>query len=439
MKKIILSLALIAGMSMTAGAQQLPNVGFELWKGSGNAGYTYQSSDGSSNGGTSNLGLRQHPGDEPTDWFGSSINQKVILEKKQELIFKNNSNDNTFAQLKNSFVGISFFGANIGSNAPAYLTFGTPWVYAISTVSKCDGGTYGGTSFSYKPDAIRGRFKKTAASKAEPSYIIVYLWNGTFTSEIKSSSSNDADRLKDDVDRAILGSFSGTGVTPPSRVTQNGKLIAWCNYDFKNTTTSDSDWGTIEVPLNYVADNISETPTKMNVVICAGDYWTRDNIQDGTTLEVDDVEFVYYSELSSAIYDGQEVEFDGTDAILNEVYDESLLELYSNGHGAKIETEYDEDTGILVIYVMGEDYPGNSSNYNVYSIQFKKPEKPVQLGDVNKDNVITIADVTALVNIILGKDSENVYSRDAADVNGDKNITIADVTALVNLILGKTN
>lgn len=62
-----------------------------------------------------------------------------------------------------------------------------------------------------------------------------------------------------------------------------------------------------------------------------------------------------------------------------------------------------------------------------------------QIGDVNNDGNITIADVTALVNIILGKDNEGQYNHDAADINGDHIITIADVTALVNKILGKTN
>ncbi|MBQ8051896.1 MAG: VCBS repeat-containing protein [Bacteroidaceae bacterium] len=60
-------------------------------------------------------------------------------------------------------------------------------------------------------------------------------------------------------------------------------------------------------------------------------------------------------------------------------------------------------------------------------------------GDVNKDGSITIADVTALVNIILGKDNGDtpLYDHSAADVNADGIISIADVTALVNLILGK--
>ena len=60
------------------------------------------------------------------------------------------------------------------------------------------------------------------------------------------------------------------------------------------------------------------------------------------------------------------------------------------------------------------------------------------IGDINRDNDITIADVTALVNIILGKDEQQqLYNHDAADVNDDGDITIADVTALVNIILGK--
>ena len=56
-------------------------------------------------------------------------------------------------------------------------------------------------------------------------------------------------------------------------------------------------------------------------------------------------------------------------------------------------------------------------------------------GDVNRDGAVTIADVTALVNIILGKSTAPAIS--VADVNSDYSVTIADVTALVNIILGK--
>ena len=75
-----------------------------------------------------------------------------------------------------------------------------------------------------------------------------------------------------------------------------------------------------------------------------------------------------------------------------------------------------------------------------YWKEFKEiVEMEDNVADINRDGDITIADVTALVNIILGKDGVEPYQYNhvAADVNGDGDITIADVTALVNVILGK--
>ena len=87
-------------------------------------------------------------------------------------------------------------------------------------------------------------------------------------------------------------------------------------------------------------------------------------------------------------------------------------------------------------------YASTSTAGSLVSIYRKvtSSEEPLK-GDVNKDGYQTIADVTALVNIILGKatpDTNPDYDFDAADVNGDGGVpTIADVTALVNIILGK--
>ena len=62
-------------------------------------------------------------------------------------------------------------------------------------------------------------------------------------------------------------------------------------------------------------------------------------------------------------------------------------------------------------------------------------DEPLKKGDVNKDGSVTIADVTLLVDIILGK--QTTYDVIMADVNGDSTISIADVTLLVDIILGK--
>ena len=76
------------------------------------------------------------------------------------------------------------------------------------------------------------------------------------------------------------------------------------------------------------------------------------------------------------------------------------------------------------------------------SAELVLPFEASKPGDVNHDGDVTIADVTALVNIILGKATEennpDDYDFKAAKVNDDDEITIADVTALVNIILGKT-
>ena len=79
---------------------------------------------------------------------------------------------------------------------------------------------------------------------------------------------------------------------------------------------------------------------------------------------------------------------------------------------------------------------GTPATYSDYCTTVPLATKP---GDVNKDGNITIADVTALVDIILGKDSTEPYQFDheAANVNGDESVTIADVTKLVDIILGK--
>ena len=63
-------------------------------------------------------------------------------------------------------------------------------------------------------------------------------------------------------------------------------------------------------------------------------------------------------------------------------------------------------------------------------------EPATLLGDVNNDGKVTIADVTALVNVLLDKGSSS-YNLDAADVNENGTRTIADVTALVNILLKK--
>ena len=65
-------------------------------------------------------------------------------------------------------------------------------------------------------------------------------------------------------------------------------------------------------------------------------------------------------------------------------------------------------------------------------------EEPFIRGDVNMDGEVGIADVTALVNIVLVNDSPIDAARfPSADVNEDGEVGIADVTTLVNMLLAE--
>ncbi|MBD5256774.1 MAG: hypothetical protein HDS50_03965, partial [Bacteroides sp.] len=271
--------ALLLSASFNSSAQQLPNSDFSKWK--------------SSCGSTDAMGdMRQRPGVEPEDWYGSSVNQKVSgVEKSEILVFNDNG-----LKLQNKYVGVSLGFIKIGSVAPGYISLGTPWVYATATVSKCDGGTYGGMEFAYRPDVIQTKIKRDD-STGENSHIIVYCWSGTFKSKIGEKGNPSSER--DDVDRAIMGTIENI---------ESGTLIASADYSFTET----NDIQILNIPLEY---HSSEKPEKINVIISAGDYWTRDNMKENTTLYAYDVKLVYYSRLSGINYtaDGKSVvvpEFD---------------------------------------------------------------------------------------------------------------------------------
>lgn len=279
-KSFLLSGALLLSLSaFTANAQQLPNVGFESWK----------TTCGSSRSVNDEKEVVR-PGVEPSEWNGSNVNQ--MGQTKPGLVTKVVDNSNTVVQVKNIYVGVKLGPIKIGSPAPGFINLGTPWVYASTTISDCDGGVFGGVSFDKKPDAIKGKYKRTD-SNSEDSHIIAYLWNGTYTSKIGNVAQTKTEE-QNDVDRVVLGKATGSA---------SGKLVASCDKAF--SSTANKNWETIVVPLDYVAN--AGNPTMMNVIISAGDYWNRGNLKENTTLLVDDVDFVYYSTLTSLTVGGEAI------------------------------------------------------------------------------------------------------------------------------------
>ena len=83
----------------------------------------------------------------------------------------------------------------------------------------------------------------------------------------------------------------------------------------------------------------------------------------------------------------------------------------------------------------GSDYLFTFDADNLtFSIEVIESQPLVNLGDVNNDGQVTIADVTTLIDYLLGS-SPASFNAVNADVNNDSNITIGDVTALIDMLL----
>lgn len=355
MRKILLT-ALLAAGGLTASAQNLPNGSFQQWK------TTCGKSDQTSLNNyyeSAPFGLATRPGVEPQDWNGSNVNQTVFNQNAHSdaLVTRQGDAENFYVRLVCTKVG----ALGITAEAPAFINFGTPWVYAVSNKKKCDGGVYGGMSFSYKPDAIKGRYKRTPAAKAEKARIIAYLWSGTFKSSIPSGKST---RMQDDVDRAIMGRVSG--------VTGDGKLVASCDYGFE--TTKNNDWEEIIVPIDYKLTDV--VPTKMNVIISSDDYWNRANMVENSTLEVDDVQFVYYHALESITYKGKTIKMEEGknfyNLLIDEDFDISKFSYEKKGAGATVEKSFDPKSQMLTVTVKGNDFNVNPKSVTVYKFRVAK-------------------------------------------------------------------
>ena len=278
---------LLSISAFTANAQQLPvsNLDFTSWKGTcGTSTWTSTMNP--------KYGDFTRPGDEPSEWNGSSVTSFGYPKKTI-------SKDGTSVKIENAEINITLAGVH--QVIPGYLTLGTPWVFvggtsitnANSYAPYGDGGSYGGLSFNYKPDAIKVKYKKT--NSEETSHIIAYLWSGEFVSKVPTSYDINGNKYTygrelSNVDRVVLGRQT-------DNVTKKGTLIASVDYSIAAETT---DWKDEVIELKY-QDGVDKTTKveNVNIIFAASDYWTRANLKGKTSLTIDNTSFVYYSTLTS--------------------------------------------------------------------------------------------------------------------------------------------
>lgn len=270
-----------------------------------------------------------------------------------------------------------------GNPTPAYLTLGTSWNTASTLAAYADGGTWGGISFKYKPDAISFNYKRSEAdaSKAQPATVVAYLWKGTFKQDevptnIATVYKKTDNRHKETMvnrDRSILNMSTDQG----GNVSEKGTLLA---SKIENITNTTENWTNKVVSIDYA--NADETPDMFNIIFAANDYFgKKSDIVVGNTFSVENVQLLYYHYLKSVSYDGQKLTSTASDSLTFDMstveYDNTKeLACVKGGVGSTIDTpSYDKTTGKLTINVKGNDYAANDKSITTYTIQFKAPEQ----------------------------------------------------------------
>ena len=259
---------------------------------------------------------------------------------------------------------------------PGYFTLGKTWSTSVYTSDK-DGGTFGGISFKYKPDALKFYYKRSCSGSNVRSSVIAYLWNGQTTqTNVPGNITTGLSPTKTTMIDRDVNLLSKPFEKGDKKFTNTSKIIAKIEA---YTTETPSDWTEWIIPFDYTKENVDEVPEKFNVIFAASDYFNSTNVTKGVTLCIDDVSLVYYKHLKSLTIDGttpstfvgddtqnntNEVNIDASD----KYYTEDCISATAAGAGAKVNETYNPSTYVCTLKVTAGD--AEVKNYN---IQFGVP------------------------------------------------------------------
>ena len=320
-------------------------------------------------------GNTESSGTQPKGWHISNVHTAVgavVAGAKAE-----GSNGTTVAvKLTNQEMA--------GQMIPAYMSLGTPWATAETKGTKvrnADGGVFGGTTFTYRPDAISFDYQRDNSKRKENATAIAYLWKGTWTqTNVPGNTAvgvfgyGTATKVTmTNRDRNVLGNeTSATLGDKPAKPSEGAKLIAKLEQSISESTKG--TWKSMTIPFTY--NDKTAVPEYINVIFAANDYFgDRNGIVAGNSLTIDNVKLVYYHALNSLTYNGTPVaNFDEgtTEYTLNGKLAEDFdkVKFTVKGVGATYDVAKDEANNVATITVKGNDYDVNPSSKTVYTIKF---------------------------------------------------------------------
>ncbi|MBO5880712.1 MAG: hypothetical protein J6Q57_03610, partial [Paraprevotella sp.] len=264
---------------------------------------------------------------------------------------------------------------------PAYITLGTTWNTAksnIFSVSDQDGGTFGGKSFTYKPDGIKFYYKRShgTADTDEPAVVTAYLWKGTWSQasvpgETKIGTPSTATMTNRDRNILNMSYTKGGTVTK----TNDAKLLAYLkegSNKYVSIMGDASEW--TEFTYDFTYDDTESEPEMINIIIAANDYFGGATaVGKGNSITVDNVELIYNSSLSDLKFNETTVHGFAKDNYNYYVagnYTEGCITYTKDCVGGSVSESWDETTGVYTITVKGDDWSETNLNEHTYTVTF---------------------------------------------------------------------
>ena len=273
----------------------------------------------------------------------------------------------------------------------------------LSSTSKDANGDPFATPMYAKPDSVKFWMRFTQA-KAQASYPYA-AFNAVIT---------DSTYYQDPENKTYTNKVAVAAPNKADMTVGDWRLVS-CPFDYASYAANGAEAKAILLTVSTNA-----TPGK-------GSY--SNGVAD--SVYVDDLELVYLADIKSVSFKGATLDLTNTDIDIadDDVISASDFVVEKIGEDAKVTTlvEANAKGYQAVISVVSGDL--NTQKTLVFNFN-----KPVWAdGDVNHDGVVDLADVTLLINKVLGADATQLYN---PDVNADGKVDVADVTTLVSLILG---
>ena len=286
---MVIGAVLLMPFAATAIDYQLPDPHFEDWSGE-----EFASSE------------------QPKYWNFSNVSQ---LGVDKNFAHKTTGRSGNALKIQDQFVGV----LGIGATSPGYVALGKPWAYvsSLTSIDDATAGTYGGISWTTRPDTMVvwiKRYYDSSVEKAAGDHtedenfnLIFYAWSGTsYAPAFKAknlsctdiSSSHKNDYCKDeesDIRQALNGNECGT------KEFANQICEGWY-YEKK----AYANWTQIKVPIYYLNNDV---PEKCNVILSAGNYpnFRANSGQNaGMTIDVDDISLIYSAKIHKLYVGGKE-------------------------------------------------------------------------------------------------------------------------------------